>query len=153
MFVALDSNILIRLLNRKDTQCKEVRGAVRLLLKAGTQLCVFPQTAAEFWSVTTRPMTARGGYGMTTVAAAKRLNAFERYFTFLLDQPAQYSLWRQLVEAYRIVGHNVHDARLVAAMTAHGVSDLVTYDVQDFKRYTGITVVPPADVIARGGKI
>jgi predicted nucleic acid-binding protein len=153
MLVALDSNILLRFANRKDPQNPEARSAVRLLLGAKADLCFFPQNAAEYWSVSTRPATARGGYGWTIEYTSKRLRAVERLFTVLLDDPTQFSVWRQLVEVERVIGHNVHDARLVAAMTVHGVTHLLTYDIRDFRRYTGISVFTPAEVIARGGKI
>lgn len=42
----------------------------------------------------------------------------------------------------------VHDARLVATMKTHGVSRLLTFDVDDFKRYTGIEVIHPKTVAA-----
>jgi hypothetical protein len=42
----------------------------------------------------------------------------------------------------------VHDARLVAAMLAHGVPQILTLNPRDFQRYTEITVLHPADVVA-----
>ncbi len=41
----------------------------------------------------------------------------------------------------------VHDTRIVAAMKVHGISHLVTFNDQDFKRYHEITVMTPAEVI------
>jgi hypothetical protein len=46
-----------------------------------------------------------------------------------------------------VVGKNGHDARLVAAMMVHGLTHLLTFNVQDFRRYPGITAVTPADVL------
>ena len=48
----------------------------------------------------------------------------------------------------RVIGKNAHDARLVAAMRVHGVTHLLTFNDQDFARYTGITVLTPAAVFA-----
>jgi hypothetical protein len=42
----------------------------------------------------------------------------------------------------------VHDARLVASTLAHGVTHLLTFNATDFRRYPGIVVVPPEDVLA-----
>ena len=36
----------------------------------------------------------------------------------------------------------------VPAMNVHGVTRLATFNNQDFKRYRGITVMTPAEVIA-----
>jgi predicted nucleic acid-binding protein len=37
----------------------------------------------------------------------------------------------------------VHDARIVATMKAHGIKNLLTFNSDDFKRYTEITVHHP----------
>jgi hypothetical protein len=45
------------------------------------------------------------------------------------------------------LGKNAHDARFVAAMMAHGLTHLLTFNPQDFRRYSGITVVTPAEIL------
>ena len=40
----------------------------------------------------------------------------------------------------------MHDARLVATMLVHGVTDLLTLNDRDFSRYVGIRAVHPRDV-------
>ena len=51
-----------------------------------------------------------------------------------------------LVIDYRVSGVQVHDARLVAAMLAHGVTHILTFNTADFARYApeGIVAVAPA---------
>jgi len=63
------------------------------------------------------------------------------------DVPAVFAEWESLVSQHSVIGKNAHDARIVAAMKVHGVSHLVTFNVRDFKRYPGVTVVTPAEVI------
>jgi hypothetical protein len=46
-----------------------------------------------------------------------------------------------------VIGAKVHDARLGAAMTVHGVRRLLTFNTGDFARY-GIEVVQPSAVLA-----
>jgi predicted nucleic acid-binding protein len=48
------------------------------------------------------------------------------------------------VKAYRVSGKNTHDARLVAAMHVHGIESILTFNGNDFGRYTGITAIDPA---------
>jgi hypothetical protein len=55
--------------------------------------------------------------------------------------------WRRLVVACSVAGVQVHDARLVAAMLAHGVPQLLTLNGRDFARYPGIAVLHPRDVV------
>jgi len=42
-----------------------------------------------------------------------------------------------------VTGKRAHDARLVAAMLRHRISQLLTINATDFTRYTGIAVVEP----------
>ena len=41
--------------------------------------------------------------------------------------------------------------RLVAAMKVHGIESLLTFNVQDFKRYPDISVLNP-DVLSRNAR-
>ena len=45
-----------------------------------------------------------------------------------------------------VLGKGAHDARLVAAMERHGLARILTFNVDDFKRYPGIEVLPPAEI-------
>jgi len=58
-----------------------------------------------------------------------------------------YSEWKRLVMTYKVIGVQVHDARLVAAMKVNGVKRLLTFDAQDFLRYKDIIqIVHPQSV-------
>jgi predicted nucleic acid-binding protein len=61
----------------------------------------------------------------------------------LPDSSLTYSTWRQLVAAHRVLGVKVHDTWLVAAMKAHGVNQILTFNTRDFARYDGIEAVDP----------
>lgn len=51
-----------------------------------------------------------------------------------------------MIVTYSVVGVQVHDARLVAAMVVHGVTNLLTLNTADFARYPGINVFDPAAI-------
>jgi predicted nucleic acid-binding protein len=68
----------------------------------------------------------------------------------LADSEAVYHEWRRLVLAHSVSGVKVHDARLVAAMSVHGVTHLLTLNPEDFKRYTHITTVHPGSLAYSG---
>ena len=62
----------------------------------------------------------------------------------LADEPSDlFRRWRQLVEKYKVKGKQVHDARLVAIMIEGGVDRILTFNVDDFRRYPDITAVSP----------
>jgi predicted nucleic acid-binding protein len=101
----------------------------------------------EFWNVCTRPAD-KNGFGLTGAEADVRAKLIESRFTLLPDTARIQTEWRRLVVACSVSGVQVHDARLVAAMLAHGVTHLLTLNDQDFARYPGISVLHPRDVAA-----
>lgn len=145
MQVSLDSNILIRLVVARDPLHEPVRAALRTVRANGHTFCAFFQNLAEFWNVCTRPATARGGFGLTVEEAANGLKLIERVMAILPDTPNVYPIWRQLVTDHSVMGVQVHDARLVAAMLAHGITHILTLNADDFRRYPGIVPVLPTD--------
>lgn len=48
--------------------------------------------------------------------------------------------------SHRVRGVQVHDAHLAAVLEAHGVKHLLTFNTQDFKRYSSLTAVCPEEV-------
>jgi hypothetical protein len=53
-----------------------------------------------------------------------------------------------LVVAHGVMGAQVHDARLVAFMLAHGLTHVLTLNAADFARYPGIIPVAPGEILA-----
>jgi predicted nucleic acid-binding protein len=122
-------------------------GAVRILRQRGEVLYYTLQTLTEFWAVCTRPAAARGGFGLTVAEADRRVRVIERHLIFLPDTLDVRAHWRQLVVIHAVEGVRSHDARLVASMLAHGVTHLLTFNVEDFRRYAQITAVHPQGVV------
>src|SRR4051794_8313818 len=108
MRILLDTGILLRLVNRADALHAKVRAAVRLLRQQNDSLVTAPQNVAEFWNVSTRPASARGGYGLSLAEAGKRLRLIERLIIVLPEAPAAYPLWKQLVTNHSVMGVQVH---------------------------------------------
>ena len=103
-----------------------------------------PQNIAEIWAAATRS-SAQNGLGLPVAVVAAALDHIERVFALLPDHPAIYDHWKRLVMTHEVVGNRVYDARLVAAMTVHGIGRILTFDAEDFARY-GIEVIHPSAV-------
>jgi predicted nucleic acid-binding protein len=144
----VDTNVLLRLLQRNDPYHSTIRQAVRSLLAHGDELCCAPQNIVELWNVSTRPATARGGFGLTTAETDRRVRLIERVFTILEETPSVYPEWRRLVVDYSVSGVQVHDARIVALMNVHTVTHVLTLNASDFSRYAGIVAVSPDEIVA-----
>jgi hypothetical protein len=69
----------------------------------------------------------------------------ERDFELLPDSREVHDRWRSLLVAHSIQGVQVHDARLAASMCVHGVGQLLTISVSDFKRFEGLRILNPAE--------
>jgi predicted nucleic acid-binding protein len=117
-----------------------------VLLEGEDLVCITTQNLIEFWNVATRPLK-RNGLGMTVAQTDDELGKLENLFTVLLDSPELYFVWRTLVTKYGVMEVQVHDTRLVAAMLVHGITHILTFNTSDFKRFSEITVVHPADII------
>jgi predicted nucleic acid-binding protein len=106
---------------------------------------VCPQNLIEFWSVATRPSSANG-FGFTPTRAATELDRIERLFPLIDETPAIYPQWRQLVRTAGVCGRQAFDARIAAIMLTHGTVRILTFNVEDFRRYPGIIVIDPQDI-------
>ena len=144
MLILIDTGILLRLFEPTDGLHATVDRAVLMLRRRGEELAVTLQNLAEFWNVCTRPSTARGGLGLSVGETERRLRTIEETFTLLGEPRTTYSLWRHLVVTHAVQGKQVHDARLVALMQAHGITQILTLNGKDFTRYPGITPIEPA---------
>ena len=144
--IAVDTNVFIGAIQTYDADLRTAaRNAVKSLSKQGEQLLCFPQNLVEFWNGATRPGNAKG-LGFTPEQAARYVDRFQTVFRLLPETPEIFPMWRRLVLDHRVSGIQVHDARIVAAMTVHRVNRLLTFDLDDFKRYGHITVVNPKAV-------
>ena len=141
----LDTNILLRLVDRAAASHTVAVVALARLLAAGHELYITAQNLIEYWSVATRPLAANG-LGWDVARTRGVVADLMSRFPLLDEMPDVFPRWLQLVSVEGVSGRQVHDARLVAVMAAHGVTHLLTFNVEDFRRYSSITVVHPMDV-------
>jgi predicted nucleic acid-binding protein len=144
MAVLLDTNILVRLMNPLAAQAVMAERALNTLRAGDEELQITAQNLVEFWAVATRPV-AENGLGLPVEQAIKEVTALKALFVLLPELPLQ-GEWERLVTQYSVSGKGCHDARLVAAMMVHGTDTILTFNVQDFSRYDGITVLDPRAV-------
>ena len=146
MLVLADTGILLRLADPADPQHGTVDHAVRALRGRGTDWPSPRRTRPS--SGTSAPGRSRpgAGGGSTLAEADRRLKAIEAGFSLLAELPTVYPIWRALVVVHAVRGKQVHDARLVALMMAHGISHILTLNAGDFARFSGIVEIAPASL-------
>lgn len=147
----LDTNILLRALYKGSPQRQEVMDALSSLRSNGDLLCIAPQVVTEFWSVATRPADVNG-LGLTTGFVSAYVDRILRHFYLLEENRSLFNNWLALVRVHEVLGKNVHDTRLVAIMQTYDVEHLLTFNVDDFKRYQEIKPVHPREVLAQGSQ-
>jgi predicted nucleic acid-binding protein len=145
MKVLIDTNILGRLAQPCHAHHPVATRALRSLDEAGHELRLVPQVIYEFWAIATRPITEHG-LGFSVNDTKERLQRLKLLFPPLRDERGILEPWEKLVVDYAVKGKPTHDARLVAAMQRHGLTHILTFNLDDFKRYPAVQVLDPAVV-------
>jgi predicted nucleic acid-binding protein len=147
MRILLDTNILLRLSEKTHAHFPAAMEAVRSLAADGHTFCIGSQTISEFLAVATRSIPDRG-LGMDQATADSELAKVVSAIEILYDSPAVLSELRRLVITHRVIGKSIHDTKLVAAMNANGVKNILTFNGPDFDRFAGINVRNPSTIAA-----
>ncbi len=145
MPVLVDTNILVRAVERRHPLMRTARRALLPLVRNGEELCVTPQNIAEFWNVCTRPVNLNG-LGNSITATDKLASRIETFFTILPDSMEAFRIWRRLIVEHEVRGAKVHDARLAAIMQAHDIRKILTFNTGDFKRFPHLVALHPTEL-------
>jgi predicted nucleic acid-binding protein len=145
MRILLDTNILARLAQPRHELHSLTVSAMEMLLQGDNEIRLVPQVIYEFWAIATRSVTDNG-LGLSVEQVETEINQFKLVFPPLRDERGVLEPWQQLVTAHRVHGKAAHDARIVAAMKRHGLTHLLTFNLDDFKRYPGLELLDPNEV-------
>ena len=141
----VDTNVLLRLLQPQHRPNAIAAAALGKLRKQKVDLCIAPQSLLEFWAVATRPI-ANNGLGISPLTVAGEVRALHFLFRLLEGKSGVASAWEKLVAAHLVSGKQAHDAHLVAVMQVYAITDILTFNVIDFGRFPGITILDPEQV-------
>ena len=144
MLILLDANILIYSANPSSPNYIDCMTAPNFIRLRGDMPCIVPQSLYEFWTVATRPVDKKG-LGMLPAQAHIEIAGIKSHFQLIPDNAAIYPEWESLVTQLGVSGATAHDARYVAAMNVHGITHLLTYNKDHFKRFP-ITALLPTEL-------
>ena len=147
MRVLVDTNILLRIAQPNSPQSEEALAALDALYAASHEMCLVPQVIYEYWVSATRPLTANG-LELTVPQVQTAVEILLQNYSLLPDDPGIYTLWFDLVTTHQVEGKQAHDARFVASMLRHGLTDFLTFNKGHFIRFTSIRSYTPADILA-----
>ena len=144
--VLLDTNIILRLSDQHSHQHSVIQKAIQVLIGQGANIVLAPQVLVEFWAVATRPIKDNG-FGWDPVIVHKAITGLRSRFHVLPETPGLFQRWLDLVVQHKVCGKSIHDARIAAIALEHKTERLLTFNVQDFARFSGLTALSPAAVV------
>ena len=120
--------------------------ALETLRNQGYTLCILAQNIVEFRVVATRPVSVNG-LGMSQQEVDLEIERLKFLYRVFPDTSEIFEEWSQLVKLYGAEGKQNHDARIAAAMNAHKISAILTFNKSDFIRYPNLSVWEPKDLL------
>lgn len=142
-WLLLDTNVLVYLSSSSSPLHLAARDAVRQLAEDAAGLALTGQNLLEFYTVATRS-TADRGLGMSPAEAREQARRFASRLCVLDDRSVDWLGVLDLAVDENVRGRRVHDARLVAVMREHGLTEILSFD-RGMDGFAGITrVEPPA---------
>lgn len=138
--ILIDTNILIHSKNASSPDHLRAKNDLIKFAIGGYQLCVCPQVLRECYKVMTTP-TASRGLGLMPTQAHVEITDILTAYTLTVDSNQVFTDWQNLVNSYSVSGKNAHDTNIVACMKTNGIDDILTYNPNDFKRFTSFITI------------
>ena len=132
----VDTNILVYATTFESPFYQLARQTLLNARKQKQILCISQQVLREYLVVTTRRQGVQTPPPKTAVL--RLIDFFQKHFSIAHDNADVFSHLQTLIKNYNLGGKQIHDANIVATMRAHGISQLLTYNVADFKRFEDI---------------
>lgn len=136
--VILDTNIILRLIDRTAPEHESSYSLVKRLISENCEICLIPQVLIEFWVVATRPPESNG-FGWDTSFTMQEIEKLQNIFVLLPDNELIFNYWQKIVSK-GVRGKRAHDARIAAAALTHEVYAIATLNTQDFADF-GINLI------------
>lgn len=140
--IAVDTNVLVYA-HRLDAEWHDrSRERLRSLAESRSPWAIPWPCVHEFLAIVTHPRVYDPPSPLPV--ALDQVEAWMESPTLALlgEGPEHWAALRPLVEAGRISGPKVHDARIAALCLAHGVTSLWTVD-RDFSRFPSLQAINP----------
>jgi len=103
MSYLLDTNILLRLVQKNSPMYADTRKAILALHNQQENLYIIPQNLFEFWAMATRPVDVYG-LGLKVDEAKREMAILKQLFTLKPDTSEIVEIWESLVINYQVIG-------------------------------------------------
>ena len=139
----LDTNVLVYALDGSSPHHAASRAVLDQAQSSDANLCVTPQTLAEFFSLVTNPKRVSSPKlpedALAAIESIVALPGLE-----VLPVPIDVvTRWVELCRQHPVKGAEIYDLQIVAVMLANGVQRICTFDKADFTPFSEIVVEVP----------
>lgn len=139
--VFVDANVLIYAALSNSAFHQIARERLISFAGSNTILCISNQVIREYLSGMSRTLLNARQYDTTLLA--NDVSIMQRQYTVLEETIITRQNLLNLLGRFTTGGKQVHDANIVATMQQYGISQLLTNNVDDFKRFDSlITLIP-----------
>ena len=111
--------------------------------QAGTEMWISRQVLREYLATLSRPQTFTPP--ISSEKLALQIRAFIVRFQIADDTASVTERLLDLIRQGPIGGKQIHDANIVATMLTYNIPNLLTSNVEDFKRFSHLITVLPLD--------
>lgn len=132
----LDTNVLLAATDEGRDGHESAVASLNIWPRSGLMLYTSGQILREYLAVATCPV-AQNGLGMDRSAAVANVRALRARLHLLAEDEKVSDQLLELLSTIECTGKQVHDANVVATMLVHGISTIVTMNVDDFTRFGG----------------
>lgn len=145
MPIGIDTNVLVYAHVPGFAQHAAARAFLRARLEqSSTSLAVTPMVLHELVHVITDARRFDPPVSMAeAIEVARRYLGRSNVECLAVDEPAM-AMALDLLEQHQFGRRRVADCLLAATLLRHGVTELATYDPDDFRGFEGLSVVVPA---------
>ena len=140
--IAVDTNLLVYAHRRESTFHDKALEAIESLSSSGSAWAIPWPCVHEFYSVVTNVRAFKPA--STIQQASSQVAAWldSPSLVLLQEGPDHWAALHKLLVSGRVVGGQVHDARIAAICIEHGVREFWSAD-RDFNRFPSLTVRNP----------
>ena len=136
----IDTNVLLTATDELRSQHREAQRLITESGPHGLHLAASGQILREYLVVATRPREVNG-LGLNVRDAVANVNEFLRHLHLYEENEEVSRRLRELALVHGLHGRRLHDANIVATMSAHGIRAVVTQNDADFAPFEGIETV------------
>jgi toxin-antitoxin system PIN domain toxin len=140
--IAVDTNVLVHAHREESPWHETAYGHIRTLAEGSRPWGIPWPCVHEFLAIVTHPRIYSPPTPLKVATDQVAAWMESPSITLLSATDGYWEILRRLLEAGRVAGPQVHDARIAALCLAHDIDELWTAD-RDFSRFTGMAVINP----------